>query len=271
MTKNTDGEFKGLSHTQAEALMMQPDPSLGHNNPPEVLKLAVEVIADISGRMADVPVVETEEDARLIKMEIDRAKACIKDLEAEQDSKVRPLRDKADQIRQTYRRPRNLLGDLLDEMLARVQLFVKAEEKRRQEIALAAAAKAAALALEARAKELEEQERLDDAAKGEVGVNVAEIVADADEAFEAYCAAERAAELAEKQTHVKIGGGFSRAIGMRKTETLSVHNYHWAMDALHNAGFFGAIEPAILQAARAYRKVHGKLPDGIKSTVEEHL
>src|SRR5712671_899428 len=142
---------------------------IGHNNPPEVLKLAPDVIADISGKMADVPVVETEEDARLIKMEIDRAKACIKDLEAERDSKVRPLNDKVGLINQTYRRPRNLLGDLLDEMLGRVQVFVKAETLRRERIAAGVAAKAAALALEARMKELEEQERLDDAAKGEVG------------------------------------------------------------------------------------------------------
>src|SRR5882724_6116056 len=241
---------------------------IGHNNPPEVLELAPDVIADISGKMADIPVVESGEDARLMKMEIDRAKACIKDLEAERDSKVRPLRDKADQIRQIYRRPRNLLGDLLDEMLSRVQLFVKAEEKRHQEIAMAAAARAAALALEARMKELEEQERLDDAAKGEIGVNVAEAIAEADDAFEAYEKAERQAALAQKQTHVKIGGGFSRAIGMRKKETLHIANI---LEAIADVGTSEIVTEAILKAARAYRIVHGMLPRGITSAVEEHL
>src|SRR5882724_5746285 len=122
---------------------------IGHNNPPEVLELAPDVIADISGKMADIPVVESEDDARLIKLEIDRAKACIKDLEAERDRKVRPLNDKVGLINQTYRRPRNLLGDLLDEMLARAEMFVKAEQFRRQAIAMQAAADAAEAALRA--------------------------------------------------------------------------------------------------------------------------
>jgi len=241
---------------------------IGHNNPPEVLKLASDVIADISGKMADVPVVETEEDARLIKMQIDRAKACIKDLEAERDSKVRPLNDKVGLINQTYRRPRNLLGDLLDEMLGRVQVFVKAETLRRERIAAGVAAKAAALALEARMKELEEQERLDDAAKGEVGINVAEIIAEADDAFEAYEKAERQAVLAQKETHVKIGGGFGRAIGTRKIETLHVDDWPEAITCM---GLTPDIKEAILKSARSWRKVHGKLPNGILSTVEEHL
>src|SRR5712671_3845757 len=104
---------------------------IGHNNPPEVLKLAPDVIADISGKMADIPVVESEEDARLIKMEIDRAKACIKDLEAELDGKVRPLNTMVEGIRVLYRGPRRMLGDLLDEMLARTEVFVKAEKLKR--------------------------------------------------------------------------------------------------------------------------------------------
>src|SRR5882724_3312832 len=108
---------------------------IGHNNPPEVLELAPDVIADISGRMADIPVVESEDDARLIKLEIDRAKACIKDLEAERDSKVRPLNDKVGLINQTYRRPRNLLGDLLDEMLGRLEVFMDAEKLKREQAA----------------------------------------------------------------------------------------------------------------------------------------
>src|SRR5882724_135103 len=241
---------------------------IGHNNPPEVLELAPDVIADISGKMADIPVVETEQDARLIKMEIDRAKACIRDLEAERDSKVRPLNNKVGLINQTYRRPRNLLGNLLDEMLSRVRIFVKAEEKRREETALAAAARAAALALEARTKELEEQERLDDAAKGEVGVNVAEVIAEADDAFEAYEKAERQATLAQKETHVKVGGGFSRAIGMKKVETLHVDDWHKAIGQM---GLTRDIEEAILKSARAWRRVRGMLPPGIRSTIEEHL
>src|SRR5216684_9365193 len=195
---------------------------IGHNNPPEVLRLAPEVIADISGRIADIPVVESEDDARLIKMEIDRAKACIKDLEAERNSKVRPLNDKVDLINQTYRRPRNLLGDMLDEMLGRVEVFVKLEQAKRQAMAIARALKAKEAEEAAKEAERIERERLDDAAKGEIGVNVAEVIAKADEAFEDFTRLEREAILAKKDTHVKVGGGFSRAIGLKEKETLHI-------------------------------------------------
>ena len=241
---------------------------IGHNNAPEVLKLAPDVIADISGKMADIPVVESEDDARLIKMEIDRAKACIKDLEAERDGKVRPLNDKVADINGRYRKSRRLLGDLLDEMLARVEVFIEAEKRRRQAIAIAAALKAREAERLAKEAERLERERLDDAAKGEVGVDVAEVIVEADEAFEAYQRAERAAKLAEKQTHVKVGGGFGRAIGMKKKEILHVSN---AEGAVAFMGCTPDIEEAILKSARAYRTVHGKLPTGVYATVEEHL
>lgn len=241
---------------------------IGHNNPPEVLQLAVDVIADISGKMADVPVVETEEDARLIKMEIDRAKACIKDLESELDGKVRPLNTVVEGIRVLYRGPRRMLGDLLDEMLARTQVFVRAEQQRRAKLALEAAMEANAAKQRAKEAERIERERLDDAAKGEVGVNVAEVIADADEAFEAYSKARREEEIARSNMHVKIGGGFSRAIGMRKTETLQVIKVH---EAIVEIGLTEDIREAVLKSARAFRKLHGRLPNGIKSTVEEHL
>src|SRR5882672_4159443 len=106
---------------------------IGHNNPPEVLKLAPDVISAISGVMADVPVVESEDDARLIKMEIDRGVACMRDLEAERDGKVRPLNTIVADINLAYHRPKRLLGDLLDEMRARLQLFMKAETLKREQ------------------------------------------------------------------------------------------------------------------------------------------
>src|SRR5450631_2777215 len=102
---------------------------IGHNNPPELLTLADGVIRDISASMAEFPVIQNEDHARAMKVQIDRAKICIKDLEAELDGKVRPLRETAEGIRVQYRPKRGMLGNLLDEMLGRVQPFVKAEQR----------------------------------------------------------------------------------------------------------------------------------------------
>lgn len=262
-------EFKGLSHTQAEALMMQPD--IGHNNPPEVLELAVTVIDDISGCIADIPVVEDEQAAREMKVQIDRAKLCVKDLEAEQEVKSKPLRDHLETIRADYRPKRRMLGDLLDEMLARVEVFVHAERRRREQAAALLVAQAHEARRKAEEAERIELEQLDNASKGEVGVDVAQIIAEADDAFEAYEKAERQAVRAEKDTRVKIGGGFSRAIGTRKKETLSIPDVRYATAALNEMGLTPDIHEAMLKSARAYRTVQGKLPEGVISKVEEHL
>ena len=243
-------------------------PSVGHNNPPEMLETAQEVAKSISGWMAESPVVQNETHAKAIKMQIDRAKLCIKDLEDERDGKVRPLNDTVASINFKYRSPRRLLGDLLDEMLNRLSTFVKAEERRREQIALKALAKAREAEAAAREAERVEQERLDDAAKGEIGVDAAKVIEDADKAFEEYCAAEREAARARKETHVKVGGGFGRAISMRKVETLHFTN---CAEALEDIGFTDGIKEAILKSAIAYRKLHNRLPRGVVSKVEKHL
>lgn len=241
---------------------------LGHNNPPEVIELASGVVREISSWMADNPVIQSEEAVREMKPYIDRAKACIKDLEAERDTKVRPLNDRVATINGDYRGPRRMLGDLLDEMLDRGEVFIKAEKARKEQIALEAAMEANAARQRALEAERIERERLNDAAKGEVGIDVAEITAKADEAFEDFQKAEREAKRAVVESNVKIRGGFDRAIGLRKTETLHVSEPFVAVMMM---GITPDIKDAILKSARAWRKVHGKLPDGITSTVEEHL
>jgi hypothetical protein len=240
----------------------------GHNNPPEMLELATEVAGSISLYMAEHPVVEDEAAARDCKMQIDRAKLCVRDLETERDGKVRPLNDKVAYINDTYRRPRRVLSDLLDEMLLRLQIFVKAEEFRRQAIAMQLAAEAAEAALHAREMERIEREKLDDASKGEIGIDVAEVTEDADIAFEEYEKAERAAIRAERQTHVKIGGGLGNRIGLKNKETLILTDFY---SALCDMGVSPEVKEAILKSARAYRKVHQRLPRGVTSEVEKEL
>jgi hypothetical protein len=241
---------------------------IGHNNPPEVLELVETVISDISMVMADIPVVEDERAAREMKTGIDRAKLCIKDLDAELADKVRPLLAAEEGFRGQYRPKKAMLNNLLDEMLDRVQVFVKAEQRRREQAAALLVAQAHEARRKAEEAERIELEQLDNASKGEVGINVAEVIGDADEAYEAYCKAERQAEIAQKDTRVKVGGGFSRAIGMRKSETLSIDDQYVALKVM---GLTPDLTEAFFKSARAYRKVYGKLPDGISSTVEEHL
>ncbi len=241
---------------------------VGHNNPPEVLELAETVISDISMVMADIPVVEDEKTAREMKTGIDRAKLCIRDLDAELADKVKPLLAAEEGFRGQYRPKKAMLNSLLDEMLDRVQIFVKAEQRRREQAAALLVAQAHEARRKAEEAERIELEQLDNASKGEIGINVAEVIGDADEAYEAYEKAERQAQIAEKDSRVKIGGGFSRAIGMRKKETLHIFNIFKAIDSL---GITNDIEIAVLKSARAYRTIHGALPDGIVSEVEEHL
>src|SRR5712671_1998901 len=232
---------------------------VGHNNPPEVLELAETVISDISMVMADIPVVEDEKAAREMKVQIDRAKLCIRDLDAELANKVRPLLAAEEGFRGQYRPKKGMLNNLLEEMLDRVQIFVKAEQRRREQAAALLVAQAHEARRKAEESERIELEQLDNASKGEVGINVAEVISDADEAYEAYCKAERQAEIAEKDTRVKVGGGFSRAIGMRKAETLHLDDIY---AFIIRCGIPDEVTEAVLKHARAYRKVHGKLPEG---------
>lgn len=238
------------------------------NNPPEVLDLSREVIQSISDWMGENPSVSDEATARSAKMQVDRAKALIKDLEAERDGKVRPLNEKVASINADYRKPRRLVGDLLDEMLARIQDYVRKEEHRRAKIAEEAARKAREAEEAALEAERLEKERLDDAAKGEVGVDVAAVIEKADDAFEDYQRAEREAIMAQRDAKVKIGGGFARALSMREKEILDVVD---AIAALTDMGATENIKQAILTSARAFRKIHNRLPNGISSIMEKSL
>lgn len=239
----------------------------GHNNPPELLELSEEVITSISDFMSQTPVVETHSAAVDMKVQVDRAKICLKDLEDERDNKVRPLNDQVSAINLTYRKPKSLLTDLLSEMLGRVHRYITAEEAKRAAIA----AEKARLALEAEEAALEaerlEQERLDDASQGEVGVNVAQVIEHADVAFEQAQRAKREAILAQRDTRVKIRG-LGRATGTRDKEIIDVID---ASAALMEMGVNDSIKIEIVRAARAYRKLHNRLPKGIHSTFIEVL
>lgn len=248
---------------------------IGGNNPPGPIEMAESIMQALSDWMKDHPVIETEEDARAAKPLIDRAKAAMDEVESERDGKVRPLNEKVAEINAEYKAIHNTdpkkpgtFNKVFNELKARVADFLRREEQKR----LAAAAEARRLQEEAerQAREAEEREReaLHGASLGEIDVDVATVTKQADEAFSTFERQSRFADRAERDTKVKIGGGFAGAVSLRTAETLQVDD---ALKAIVVIGATDRIREAILTEARAYRKANGRLPDGVSATTERKL
>ncbi|RZN19493.1 hypothetical protein [Bradyrhizobium sp. Leo121] len=247
---------------------------IGSNNPPGPIEYAQSVIDEINGWLSDHPTIETEEDARAAKPFLDRAKFALEDVEKERDSKVRPLNEQVSAINAEYKAVHNTdskkpgrFDKIVLELKSRVAAFMLREEQRRQreaEEARRAQEEAERIAREAEARE---QEALANAKAGEV-VDVAEVTQQADAAFEEFERQSRFAARAERDTRVKIGGGFAKAAGLRDVETLHLDSYNLALKAI---GPNDKIRDAILSAARDYRKLHGDLPPGVSATYERKL
>ncbi len=69
-----------------------------HNKPPAMLDLARDVTRQIETWFKANPAVTTEQQARDIKLQIDRAKLCLKDLEDDRNEKVRHLNEQVSEI-----------------------------------------------------------------------------------------------------------------------------------------------------------------------------
>jgi len=240
----------------------------GHNNPPGMIETAGETMRDISAWLAENPVIQTEDSAREGKVFVDRGKLCLKDLDDERDGKVRPLNEQVKEINNSYRPAKETLTTVLDALSDRLSAFIKEEKRKREE----AAREAARIALEAesRAREAEriERESIESANSGELGIDIAAHTVEADDAFRAYEKAAHQAAIAERDTKVKIGGGFSRAVSLKNKERLILVN---ALLALQEMGVSPKVEESILTAARAYRKATGDLPEGVEATYTEEI
>lgn len=242
--------------------------TIGHNKPPETIEAAQDTMTALSAWMAEHPVIEVEDDAREAKKLLDRAKSCAAEIENERDRQVRPLNEKIATINSHYKTVHNTdakkpgtLDRIVLELKARLSVFIKAEEDRR-------AAKAERLRLEAeeaeriaREAEAKEREAIANANNGELGVDVTQVVVEADSRFAEFQKAEREAARAERAEHVKIGGGWGNAVSLRTKETLVLVSYAKAIKAI---GPNDKIRDAILSAARDYRKLKGHLPEGIE-------
>jgi hypothetical protein len=232
---------------------------IGHNKP-DMTTTAAEVTQDLGHWLAENPVIQSEEQAKEAKVYLDRSVLCIQDMEAERDGLVRPLNERIKQVNNRFRGPRELLEKVINVLRKRLDQYIQAEEIRRNEIARRAREAAEQAEIAARNAESAEHDAMERVSFGELGVDVVGAAASADGAFADHQKAERQAAIAEKETHVKIGGGFRRALGLREREVLTVPDPFKAIDHLWpNAD----IEAAIVKAARAYKKKHGKYPEGI--------
>lgn len=243
-------------------------PAPGHNHPPGPIEDAKIAITDLSRFLAACPVIESEDQARQGKLHVDRTRATLGAMETARDASVRPLNEQVRDINAEFKAASVPLTKVLDEVRARLTAFAKAEETKRE--AAAEAARASAFEAERIAREAEDRERevKENATFGEIA-DVGQAIVDADRAFSEFEARTREASRAERETNVRIGGGFSgRALSMRKKETLVLESYGLAMKAI---GPNPKIEEAILSAARDYRTEHGSLPNGVKSVTERKI
>lgn len=248
--------------------------ALGHNRPPTLFDFARETMGELSKWMAEKPAIASEDEAREAKLLLDRAKNCAADLEAERIKLVSPLNEQVETINAQYKEVHNKSGrpgrldKVVNELKVRLAEFIKGEESRRQAEADLLRQQAEEAAAIARAAEAREQEAIANARAGELGVDVTQVVVEADQRFADFKRADREAARAERDAHVKIGGGWGNAASLRAKETLVLVSYGKAINAI---GKNEKIETAILSAARDYRKLHGKLPDGVDAVLTRAL
>lgn len=241
---------------------------IGGNNPPGAINYAQETMTAIALFLKDHPVIQTDADARAAKLIKDRGDAAVKEMEDERDALVRPLNEQVATINGRYRPVRDPLKKVIDDVKARLTAFIRTEERKRQEIA--DAARKAREELERAAREAEEREReaRENASLGELDVDVVGATVDADAAFAEFERADRQAARAERDAHVKIGGGFARSVSLRQRETLTITDIAEAIAAV---GVTDKIRDAVLSAARDFRKAFGELPDGVAAEYEQSV
>jgi hypothetical protein len=247
---------------------------IGANQPPGAIELARPAIESLGTFLKDLPVIANDSEAREAKVILDRTALALKGIEDERKSKTAPINAELLKINGEYHRWHNANGKpgtwdtLLKELRIRLTAFAQAEETKRQ--AAAEAARAAAAEAERLAREAEQRERevAAKAAQGVCDVDFAAATQEADDAFAAFERAGRVAQRAERDSRVRIGGGFGKVATLRTVETLIITDIHAALD---DVGMTPAIADAVLSAARAYRKENGELPNGISRETDRRI
>lgn len=237
--------------------------TIGHNS-----GTPAEIVAGIKEEMrlwlVDHPVLQSDDEAREAARLARRAKNTLDDIDADRKAKVGPLNAEVKAINATYADavlPVSLsLGMVKDRMTA----WAEAEELRRQEEAECARLEAIEKARIADEAFRAVREAEDNAAVGEatdtLGAALAASLADADAKR-----AERVFLRAEKAVPVRMAPGMGgRAMSLKSHTELSVID---PVAAIGELGLTEGIAEAILTAARAFKKLHSRLPAGIASNI----
>lgn len=247
---------------------------IGDNGPPE--PTPIERAADAQDALAqflnDTPVITEGPHLVEAKQVYEHVRGAMDEMEAERDKLVRPLNEQVASINSKYKAIHNTdskkpgtLDKIFNELKLRLTDYAAKEEARR--IRAAEEARTEAEKAEAAAREAEriEQQAKQDAVVGVIDTGVADAIQNADQKFAEFEQASRFAARAEKSVPFRIGDGQGKAIGMRTEKTLVLENYNKAITAI---GPNDKIRDAILSAARDYRKLHHKLPDGVTEVTE---
>lgn len=240
---------------------------LGHNQASPA-DLVHDTFADLGKFLAEHPVIQTEEQSKAAGLLVERTRKLFADLEDARKAEVGPLNDQVRTINNTYRIARGPVDNVLTELILRLNDYVGRENARRireaEELRLAAEA----AEMEARRAEEIEREAKQSATFGEV-TDVAAAVVEADQKFNEFQRAERAAAVAERGTTVRLPSQLGgRALSMRNKETLVLDDWKAAIECM---GMKEKIRDAVLSAARDYRKVHERLPAGVSATYSRSI
>jgi hypothetical protein len=244
------------------AMDVEEERGIGDNDPPSPLDYAEEAMRDLNEFLTNTPVIQTAEQAKAGALWVERTRKTIGDVEDERKREVGPLNEKVKRINENYRAVRDPLDGVLSVLRERLTDFAAREEAKRLKAAEEARKLAEAAEMEARRAEEAERETKQSATFGEI-VNVAAAIKEADSTFATFAQLDRAAQLAERDTHLRLPSQLGgKALGLRTIEQLVLLD---PIAALNEIGVTEKIQDAILSAARSYRKLRGRLPAGVSA------
>lgn len=263
----TETDFEKMHGLRDET--ENPRAKAGGNNPPDAIERSKTTLSELSEFLKAEPIIGDEVLARKAKLLIDRAKASLEEMNAERDSKVRPLNERVRSINAAYKGPGEILRTALVSITARLNSFIDRQRAEAEEKARKAAEEAEQKIREAEEALKAKEEANDSVSQGEVGIDTISAEQEARQKVEEANHAIRVAKRAEKETNIRIGGGFSGRVLTQKTkETIVITDRHKLLTALE---YPASVDDAMITAARAYRKLKGELPEGCISEKEKSL
>lgn len=242
---------------------------LGSNNPPSSIDDSRSTYKLIAQFLKDNPIVESETTALSANETLAIGKSTLKALEIAEGAEADPLYSQWKAAKAKYKPAIDGMKKIVDEVAARLTEFMKAEQRRRQQEADEKRRIAEEAEHAAREAERLEAEARENASVGEVGVDVAGAIEQADTAFDTFKKTARDATLAEKNADVRFKSRFAaKATTLRTIKTLVLTD---ATKAIAAIGITEKIQEAILSSARDYRKTNNLLPDGVTETEDQTL